>query len=246
MKITHVVTYPVRIPLKPERRMISSLGQHKVSDYVLVRVGTDAGIEGVGEATVMPRWSGETVWGAQGHHRSHASRRCSIGCDPDDIVEIDGRMDGGCTHNWFAKSRDRNGLLGHPRQGGRQAGVRTAGRRGAAADAFECRFSMGAYRSRARAAHGRGARGGRLHHDQGQGRQRRRARTSNASRIVREAIGPDREIVIDANCGWDAGDGHRRGPCAWSRLRVSLFEQPTPRRRLRGAGPRCAARSSRR
>ena len=32
MIITHVETYAVRIPLRPERRMISSLGQHTVSD----------------------------------------------------------------------------------------------------------------------------------------------------------------------------------------------------------------------
>jgi hypothetical protein len=31
---------------------------------VLVRMLTDVGIEGAGEATVIPRWSGETVWGA--------------------------------------------------------------------------------------------------------------------------------------------------------------------------------------
>ena len=48
MRITHIETYPVRIPLKPERRMISALGQHTVSEYVLVRVGTDNGVEGVG------------------------------------------------------------------------------------------------------------------------------------------------------------------------------------------------------
>ncbi len=30
MKITRVETYPVEIPIKPERRMISSLGEHTV------------------------------------------------------------------------------------------------------------------------------------------------------------------------------------------------------------------------
>ena len=53
MKITRITTQQVEIPLKPARRMISALGQHTVSRYVLVRVETDAGIEGVGEATVM-------------------------------------------------------------------------------------------------------------------------------------------------------------------------------------------------
>ena len=37
MQITHIETYPVEIPIKPERRMISSLGQHSVSRYLLVR-----------------------------------------------------------------------------------------------------------------------------------------------------------------------------------------------------------------
>ena len=65
MQISRIEAIPVRIPLKPERRMISALGKHDVSDFVLVRMHTDEGIEGVGEATVTPRWSGETVWGAQ-------------------------------------------------------------------------------------------------------------------------------------------------------------------------------------
>ena len=33
MQITRIEAIPVRIPLKPERRMISALGQHGVSDY---------------------------------------------------------------------------------------------------------------------------------------------------------------------------------------------------------------------
>ena len=39
MKITHVETFPVRVPLKPIRQMRSSLGEHKVSEYLLVRLG---------------------------------------------------------------------------------------------------------------------------------------------------------------------------------------------------------------
>src|SRR5689334_9143286 len=64
MKIARIETFPVEIPIKPERRIKSSLGEHVTSRYVLVRVLTDDGLEGCGEATVMPRWSGETVWGA--------------------------------------------------------------------------------------------------------------------------------------------------------------------------------------
>src|ERR1700693_63918 len=95
MKITRIETYPVRIPLKPERRMISALGQHTVSQYVLVRIGTDEGVEGVGEATVMPRWSGETVWGAKAVI-DHVLAPLLVGCDPHSISEIDERMDRAC------------------------------------------------------------------------------------------------------------------------------------------------------
>ncbi|MBI3462063.1 MAG: muconate cycloisomerase, partial [Planctomycetes bacterium] len=103
MQITHIETYPVRVPLKPERRMITSLGQHIVSDYLLVRVLTDAGIEGAGEATVSLRWSGESVWGAQALIDRVLAPRL-VGCDPADIAAIDALMDALATHNWFAKS----------------------------------------------------------------------------------------------------------------------------------------------
>ena len=103
MKITHVETFPVRIPLRPERRMISALGRHEVSEFLLVRLGTDAGVEGVGEATVTPRWSGETVWGAQAIVE-RVFKPLLIGCDPADLVEIEQRMDQACAHNWFAKA----------------------------------------------------------------------------------------------------------------------------------------------
>src|SRR5579872_1094254 len=99
LRITHIETFAVRIPLKPERRMISALGQHVVSDYVLVRVGTDAGAEGVGEATVMPRWSGETVWGAKALI-DRVLAPLLVGFDPHQIGEIDRRMDRACAHNW--------------------------------------------------------------------------------------------------------------------------------------------------
>ena len=54
MKITHIETHAVRIPLVPAKHMITALGKHTESPYLLVRVGTDSGIEGAGEATATP------------------------------------------------------------------------------------------------------------------------------------------------------------------------------------------------
>ena len=103
MKIVAVETYPVRVPLKPERHMITALGEHTVSEYLLVRVLTDSGIEGAGEATVSPLWSGETVWGAQALiDRLFAP--ALLGMEPGDVGAVARRLDRIATHNWFAKS----------------------------------------------------------------------------------------------------------------------------------------------
>src|SRR3954451_14246620 len=103
MRLTRIEAIPVRIPLKPERRMISALGCHEVSDFVLVRVRTVEGVDGVGEATVTPRWSGETVWGARAII-DHAFGPALIGLDPLDHDEVARRLDALAVDNWFAKS----------------------------------------------------------------------------------------------------------------------------------------------
>lgn len=225
MKITRIVTFPVEIPLKPERRMISALGQHTVSRYLLVRVETDAGIDGAGEATVMPRWSGETVWGAQALI-DRVFAPLIVGRDPHDIDGLAKLMDQAAAHNWFAKSAIEMAcwdILG------KVAGKPVYELLGGAARplAIRCRFSMGAYdpdRARRRAQE---------LVDEGFTTIKVKVGTdpdADVERvtIVRDVIGPDREIVIDANCGWDAATAiaafnrmEERG------LNVGLFEQPT-------------------
>lgn len=102
MKITHIETHPVRIPLVPAKHMITALGKHTESAYLMVRVSTDTGIEGAGEATATPNWSGETIWGTKAII-DHLFAPLVIGCDPRDVGEIDRRMDRAARHNWFAK-----------------------------------------------------------------------------------------------------------------------------------------------
>jgi muconate cycloisomerase len=225
MKITRIDTYPVRIPLKPERRMISALGKHDVSEYVLVRILTDADIEGAGEATVQARWSGETVWGA----RALIDRVLAphlIGRNPTDIDAIAALMDQVAQDNWFAKSAiemacwDICGkefgkpvyeLLGGP--------VRPL--------TIRCRFSMGAYepdRARKRAAELIAAGFDTIKVKVGTDVDQDIERV----RIVRETIGAHPALVIDANCGYDARTAIAVSG-ALDDCRVDLFEQPTPR-----------------
>lgn len=60
MKITRIEPIPVCVPLKKGLTTKTAHGEHVVSPYVLVRVHTDEGLVGLGEATVAPRWTGET------------------------------------------------------------------------------------------------------------------------------------------------------------------------------------------
>jgi L-Ala-D/L-Glu epimerase len=224
MHITHVETYPVRIPLKPERRMVSALGRHEVSEFLIVRLVTDTGLEGVGEATVTPRWSGETVWGAQAVVE-RLFKPIVIGCDPADIPEIVQRMDQVCTHNWFAKAAVEMACWDIQ---GRAVGEPVYELLGGAqrSRVIRSRFSLGAYEPE-RAARRAGELvaagfstikvkvGGVSEHD------------VERVRVVRAAAGPDVALVIDANGGWDA-ETAVAAVRALDDCRLSLVEQPTP------------------
>ncbi len=224
MKITHVETYPVRIPLKPIRHMKSSLGRHTVSDYLLLRIGTDEGIEGAGEATVMPRWSGETVWSAQALvDRIFAP--LLIGRDPADIQGIARAMDRACAHNWFAKSAVEMALWDIQGKAAEKPVYELLG--GAVRPLqFRCRFSMGAYDlDKARRVAAERLESGfttikvKVGGDPAEDTRRVQA--------VREVIGPDLDLVIDANCGWDA-DTAIAAINGMESLNIGLSEQPTP------------------
>ncbi len=203
--------------------MITSLGVHDVSDYTIVRVLTDEGIEGVGEATVSPRWSGETIWGAEALIQ-HVLAPAVVGSDPCDVEAIDRQMDAACRHNWFAKSAIEMACW--------DIAGKTAGKPvyellgGACRDlTIRSRFSMGAYdvdRAKKRATELL---------DQGfttiKVKVGGKAEDDIARvRAVRETIGSDNDLVLDANCGWDADTAihclHALEDCS-----IGLMEQPT-------------------
>lgn len=224
MRITHVESYAVEIPLKPSRWMITALGEHKTSKYLIVRVCTDSGFEGVGEGTVMPAWSGETIWGA----KAMVDRLLGptvVGCDPADVVELDRRMDRACRHNWFAKSAVEMACWDvHGRAVGKPVYELLGG--ACRPLAVRSRFSMGAYaveRARSRAAE-----------LVAEGFTTIKVKVGGPAeadiervRAVREVIGPELGLTIDANCGWTAETAIH---CvnALEDCRIALNEQPTP------------------
>ena len=60
LKITRIETIPIQVPLKAELAIRSGRGgAHTVSPFLLVKVHTNEGLTGLGEASCTPRWSGE-------------------------------------------------------------------------------------------------------------------------------------------------------------------------------------------
>jgi muconate cycloisomerase len=225
MRIARIDAFGVCIPLKPERRMVSALGEHAESRYVLVRLATDAGVDGVGEATVTPAWSGETACGA----RAIIERVFApllIGMDPADLDEIERALDAAAHGNWFAKAAIESACWDVL---GKDAGRPVHELLGGAVRPLpiRCRFSMGAYPpARARRTVERlVARGfATIKVKVGTDPQEDIERV----RTVREALGPEGEIVIDANAAWEAKTAIRMVN-AMEPYRIALVEQPTPR-----------------
>lgn len=225
MKITRIETFPVCVPLRPERRMVSALGRHDRSQYVLVRVATDAGIDGVGEATVMPRWSGETMWGARAVIEQVLTP-VLLGVDPCDTAEVDARMDQAAVDNWFAKAAVEMACWDIAGKEVQRPVFELLGE-AVRPPAIRCRFSMGAYdpdRARRRAAELVAEGFDTIKVKVGT----RAAEDVERVRIVREVIGPERDLVIDANGGYDAATAIRVAE-QLADCRIGLFEQPTPR-----------------
>ena len=224
MRIRKIEAIPVRIPLKPERRMISALGKHDVSDFVLVRIFTDGGIEGIGEATVTPNWSGETVWGAKAIVEQ-VFRPVVLDCDPRDIDAISRRMNTVAVDNWFAKAAIEMACWDIA---GRAVGRPVYELLGGACRplTIKNRFSIGAYApdvAAERAAERVAAGFDTIKVKVG-------TNSDDVARVkaVREAIGPEIKLTIDANGGWNEEQA-KKCLMELADCNLALVEQPLPR-----------------
>lgn len=59
LKITGIEAIPVRVPIRENLAIRGKAGYHAVSPFLIVRVQTDGGLTGLGEVSCTPRWSGE-------------------------------------------------------------------------------------------------------------------------------------------------------------------------------------------
>jgi L-alanine-DL-glutamate epimerase-like enolase superfamily enzyme len=242
MPITVVSAEPIQGRIKRELAIVSSLGEHVVGNYVLVRVADEAGHVGLGEASVTSVWSGETQAGCIALIREVLAPLV-VGADPFDSEWIFRKLEKAAFGNSFARAaiemalldlqgqilavpvykllggRDRPPVAGDP---GLRVGFVLGSDRG-----VRLKFVIGAVESNVAAERARGmvARGWRAI-------KVKVGRNAKADverlRAVREAIGPDVFLSVDANGGYSvelASEAARE----FEKLGVALFEQPTPR-----------------
>jgi muconate cycloisomerase len=174
-------------------------GDHVTSDYVVVRVHTDEGLVGLGEATVSALWSGETSKSTVAAITDLIGPAL-VGLDPARITAARGVMDFRIKLNPFTKAAVEMALWDIA---GKAAGMpvyQLLG--GKVRDLIPTKMMIGAFDvARSRTLAERFLNWGvrclkvKVGLDLAGDLERVRA--------VRELAGPDVTITVDANCGWD-------------------------------------------
>jgi L-alanine-DL-glutamate epimerase-like enolase superfamily enzyme len=231
LKIVAFETFPVDIPTRPEFTIVSSLGVHRISRYVLVAIRTSDGATGYGEATVMPIWSGETQAGAIAAIRDELAP-VLIGRDPHDVQALSDAMDRALIGNPFTKAAIEMALWDLQ---GKIAGKPVCELLGGPCRPLEIplKFSIGAFPpARAAAVAETMAQRGFRAVKVKVGLELK----EDLSRVsaVRSAVGADFRVAVDANGGWTEEAAIAALP-ELERLGVNAIEQPLHRRDLRGS-----------
>jgi L-alanine-DL-glutamate epimerase-like enolase superfamily enzyme len=221
MKITRIEPIPVLVPLAPGLTTKTAHGEHIDSPYVMVRVHTDEGLTGVGEATLAPRWSGETSPGCVAVLRD-VLEPAVVGADPRDVRGVWQRLRGAVRHNPFAIAAVEMACWD---LAGKAAGLpvyRLLG--GRVREAAPMKRVVGAFDvPRAADLAQRFLDEGTVHLKVKVGLDV--ATDVERVRAVRERAGDDVTIGVDANCGWTVAEA-KRALRAMEPLGVTFAEQP--------------------
>jgi len=104
MKISRIETIPVRVPIKPELAIRSGRGGvHLASPFLLVKVHADDGIIGLGEASCTPRWSGEDQVSAA-HFIKEYFAPLLVGETVDEVERLRAKFSSAVAGNYFTKA----------------------------------------------------------------------------------------------------------------------------------------------
>jgi L-Ala-D/L-Glu epimerase len=230
MKIASVEVNAVSQVVNPELAIVSAAGKHPESHYLIVSIHSDEGQTGQAEATVVPGWSGESQTGAE-HFIRQLFSPLLIGKDPLHVQALADAMDRVLIGNPFTKAAVEMALVdlaakildvpAHILLGGPRRPV-----------AIPLKFSIGAF-SPSEAA--RVAR-----HAATLGLKAAKVKVGldvadDIARVeaVRQAVGNDFMVAVDANSGWTESDAVRALP-RLEKLAVNALEQPLRRGDFRG------------
>jgi muconate cycloisomerase len=241
MPIAALDAVPIHGAIKPEFAIISSLGQHIVGQYVLVRVRDHDGRVGLGEASVTSVWSGETQAGAIALIKQEFEP-IVVGADPFDLEWITHRMDKAVHANSFAKGAVEMALLDlqgqtlgvpvYQQLGGKASrghDLASRERQRPEDPGIRLKFVVGAVEpalaaQRAKRMVDLGWKSIKVK----VGRDPYPQADVDRLRAVRDAIGPSTWLSVDANGGYTV-DQAIWAAAQFEKLNVMLFEQPTRR-----------------
>jgi L-alanine-DL-glutamate epimerase-like enolase superfamily enzyme len=199
MKIVRIETIAVRVPIKPELAIRSGRGgAHTFSPFLLVKVHTDEGIVGLGEVSCTPRWSGEDQVTAA-HFINHYLAPMLVGQDPTHIDDLTAKFRTAMAGNYFTKAGVEMALWDILGQAKGQSVYKLLG--GAVRESIPTKWSVsGVEPDKAADIASWAVKQGfktmkvKVGLDPDQDVARVRA--------VREAVGPEIKLGVDANGGW--------------------------------------------
>jgi L-alanine-DL-glutamate epimerase-like enolase superfamily enzyme len=230
MRITEIETIPVCVDVDRRVEVRDTKGFRFASTIVLVRVHTDEGLVGLGEANGSPDWSGETGIGSKALIDEHFAPKL-LGEDPMHVTACMTKV-ASTFGNPFAKAAIEMALLDIV---GRASGSSLTQLLGGPVrgPALPLRFPLfPADAAQAAALAERVVAEGCRTVKAKVGRDPMEVDLERV-RAVREAVGPDVRVTVDANGGWSVADAIRIAP-RLADLGVDFIEQPVSRHDLDG------------
>ncbi|WP_298869356.1 enolase C-terminal domain-like protein [uncultured Gimesia sp.] len=199
MIITEIEAIPVKVPLKPFLTTKTAHGEHVDSPYVIVRIHTNEGLCGLGEATLAPRWSGETSESCLAVINQLIAPAL-VGEDPLNINVALQKMDRVIKLNPFTKAAVEMALWDLSGKAVGRPVYELLG--GKVRDSIPVKTVIGAFSPEKTVELTQ------YFLDQGFTSLKVKVGLDLESdlerlKIVRQTIGPDVSMGVDANCGWD-------------------------------------------
>jgi muconate cycloisomerase len=227
MKVIGIETIPLLVPVREDRMIQGSRGSHATSPFAIVVIRTDEGLEGLGEVSCTPRWSGEDSWTAA-HVIERYVAPWLVGRDPTKVLAIGKELEDAVFGHHFTKAGVEMALWDLL---GKSLGVPVCQLFGGPTkDHVRTKFSIGGgtpERVADLAGWAAGAGFEVMKVKVGSRDDTDMRRFCAALDAAREAGGPDVQVGVDANGGWDLPTASRIAPQLVA-AGAAFVEQPLP------------------